>query len=135
MPMTKSEIISALIEDGVVKDHRQGKDVLDAIVDLALDELEAGEDFNLPGLCKIIWVYRPAQKKGARFKKGDEVTGFGGQKRDAEEDSPAVDAQVRLKTYPLGDVARIRPKTKVEDQEEFLKSKTGKAIVKRYNSK
>jgi nucleoid DNA-binding protein len=130
MALTKSQLIDELVEEGV-GDRKHVNNMLNALSDIAADELEAGEDFTVPGVCKLFYTYRKPQKKGERWKKGETVTGFGGIEAVKEEDSPPVKAAIKLKANPTGAVARIRPGSKPEAQAAFLKSKAGKAVIKR----
>lgn len=107
------------------------KNVLDALTEVAAQEIEAGQDFTVPGIARISYTYRKPQKKGARWKKGETVTGFGGIEAVKEEDSPPVKAAVKLKASPTGLIARLKPGSKPEDQSAFLKSKAGRTVVGR----
>lgn len=126
--MSKSEIATELAERGL-GGRMQISRMLDGLADLAAEETGAGEDFVVPGICKISWAYRKPQAKGARWKKGDEVQGFGGIVSVKETDSPVVKPAVKLKASLLGKVGRNRVGTK--EQSAFLKSKAGKNVVAR----
>lgn len=114
-----------------VGDRKHVTNMLNALTDLAHEEIALGEDFTVPGIAKISYTYRKPQKKGERWSKGDEVTGFGGIISVKDADSPPVKAQIKLKASPTGAVARLKPGSRPEAQSEFLKSKTGKAVVRR----
>jgi hypothetical protein len=105
--------------------------VLNELANVAAEEIEAGEDFVVPGVCRIKFTYRAPQKKGAKYKKGDTYTGFGGVEQIAEEDSKPVSEQIKLRATPTGKVGQLKPGTKPEAQKEFLKSRAGKAVKKR----
>jgi hypothetical protein len=108
------------------------KHVLDDLAALAGEELEDGEDFVVPGICKIGYRYTAPVKRGERFTKGDKVTNpFTGEERVATADSSAKKARVTMKLGPLGIVRALKPKTSPEAQAAFLKSTAGKAVVKR----
>jgi hypothetical protein len=78
------------------------KNVIDALADLAAEELSKGEDFTLPGVVKLKWAYTAPRKKGEQYKKGDTYNSFGTEKT-AEQDSPARKQSIRLKPYlPTG---------------------------------
>lgn len=128
--LTKGQLINELVAEGV-GDRKHVTHMLNALTDIALDELEAGEDFVIPGIAKLHYNYRKPQKKGERWKKGETVTGFGGVESVKEEDSPVVKPMIKLKASPTGAVAKLRPGSKPEIQAAFIKSKTGKAVIKR----
>lgn len=107
------------------------KNVLDGLADLAAEQVAQGEDFTVPGVVNLRFNYRPAQKKGERFKKGDTYIGFGGVESTAEADSPARKASVKLTAKPAGQVAKHKPGSRPEAQALFLKSRAGKAVVRR----
>jgi nucleoid DNA-binding protein len=128
--LTKSELIDVIVDSGA-GDRRHVRNMLDALADIGLEEIADGEDFVIPGLAKIFYTYRKPQRKGERWKKGETVTGFGGIESVKDTDSPPVKAGIRLKAIPTGPMARLKPKTKVEDQAAFLKTSAGKAVAKR----
>lgn len=130
MAMTKMEIAREL-EARDLGRARQIANILDGLAELAADEISDGEDFTVPGIAKIAYTYRAPQKKGERFKKGETYTGFGGVETTAEADSPARKAAIKLKATPTGAVGKCKPGSKPEAQAEFLKSKVGKAVVRR----
>jgi nucleoid DNA-binding protein len=126
--MSKSEIATELAERGL-GGKRQISNVLDALADLAMEETGAGEDFVIPGICKIGWSYRAPKAKGERWKKGDSVVGFGGIENVKDSDSPAQKAAVKLRPTLMGKVGKNRVGTK--EQTGFLKSKAGKNVISR----
>lgn len=126
--LSKSEIVAELVAQGV-GDKRHISHMLEALAALAADEIADGNDFVIPGVVKIQYRYKSAQKKGERYKKGDTVKGPQGE-RIAEEDSPARKASVKLVAAPYGAVAKLKPGN-AEGQAEFLKTKTGKSVAKR----
>ena len=128
--LTKSQLVDELVEHGA-GDRRHVNNMLNALAEIGLEEIQQGEDFIVPGLVKIFYAYRKPQKKGERWKKGETVTGFGGVESVKDADSPPVKAGIRLKSAPTGAVARFKPGTKPEVQAAFLKSKAGKAVVAR----
>jgi len=128
--LTKNLIAADIASDTGIKVNLV-KHVLDSLADLAAAEIEEGEDFIVPGVVKIAYTYRAPQKKGARWKKGEERTGFGGITSVAEEDSPPVTELIRLKAMPTGAVGRLRPGTKPDVQKAFLRSKAGKTVRSR----
>jgi hypothetical protein len=130
MALNMSEI-AADIEDMTGVGQNLTKHVLRALAEIAAEEIEAGEDFTVPGIVSIKYAYKPPQKKGERWRKGQERTKFGGETEIAESDSPPVKASIRLKAAPTGAVYKLRPGTKPEAQAAFLKSKTGKAVISR----
>lgn len=107
------------------------RDVLNALADSAADAIEAGEDFTVPGIVKLAFTYTPPKVKGERWKKGEEVAGFGGIVSVKDTDSPAVKAKIKLKPFLSGDVGKLKPGSKPEDQAAFLKSKAGRNVVRR----
>lgn len=107
-------------------------DVLDGLRDIAAAEVEAGNDFTVPGVVSIKFAYTRASKKGEKFRKGDvRVNSFTGEETVAEADSPATKARIRLKAAPVGAVGKLKPGSKPEAQAEYLKSRTGRAVVRR----
>lgn len=107
-------------------------DVLDGLKEVATAEVEAGNDFRVPGVVDLKFRYTPAQKKGDKFRKGDTVlNSFTGEEEVKEADSPAKKARIRLVGQPVGDVGKLKPGSKPEAQSEYLKSKTGRAVVRR----
>ena len=126
--MSKTEIVAELVEMGV-GDKKHVSNMLDGLATLAAQEIGEGYDFVIPGVTKISYRYKAAQKKGERYVKGDTVTGPQGS-RVAEEDSPARKASVKLIAAPYGAVAKLKPGN-AEGQAAFLKTKTGKAVAGR----
>jgi hypothetical protein len=127
-------IPKALVDDLVERcDSTPGlvRDVLRSLADAAADAVEYGDDFTVPGIVKLQYAYRPAQKKGARWAKGDTVTGFGGIESVKDEASPPVTAQIKLRANLTGDVRRLKPSAKPDEQTAFIKSKAGKNVVSR----
>lgn len=128
--LNKTELINELVERGV-GDRRHVSHMINALAEVGVEQLQAGEDFVLPGLVRLSYSYRKAQKKGERWRKGEEVTGFGGVTSVKDTDSPPVKAKIRLVAKPTGAAARVKPGSRPEAQSEFLKSSTGKAVVRR----
>lgn len=128
--VTQKEIADRIEEITGVKPNLS-KSVLKALAQVAQEEVAAGNDFTIPGVARIIWRFRKPMKKGERWSKGDLVQGFGGSEEIKETDSPPVTAKARLIASPTGVVGSLKPKTDPVLHKEFLKSKTGKAIVRR----
>ena len=128
--LTKSQLVAELVESGA-GDKKHVTNMLNALADIALDELELGNDFVVPGVVKLHYTYRKPQKKGERWKKGETVTGFGGIESVKDSDSPPVKAAIKLRASLTGAVARGKPGSKPEAQSAFLKSKAGRAVVRR----
>jgi hypothetical protein len=126
-----AEIVAIMSDRGVTIPSRNVRDTLDGLATLAAEEIEAGEDFTIPGVAKLTFTYAAPKKKGERWKKGDEVVGFGGIASIKDTDSPPVKPRIRLKATPTGAVAKLRPGTKPDAQAAFLKSAAGKAVIKR----
>lgn len=126
--MSKGEIAQELSERGL-GGKRLIMNVLDGLAELAAEETAAGEDFLVPGICKISWAYAPAQAKGARWHKGDEVVGFGGITQVKESDSPARKQRVKLAVRLAGAVGKNRVSSK--EMSTFLRSKPGKNVISR----
>jgi len=125
--LTKNEIAADIESDTGVKQNLV-KHVLDSLADLAAAEIEEGQDFTVPGVVRFTFSYRAPLKKGARYKKGQTYTGFGGVEQTAEEDSKPVTEQVKLKAYPAGAINKVKPGSKPEAQKAFLRSAAGKAV-------
>jgi nucleoid DNA-binding protein len=87
-------------------EHRTGikpnlsKNVLNTLIEIAAEEIAAGEGFAVPGLVKFDFRYSPAYRKGERYVKGDTVSGPQGE-RVAEEDSPARKERMKLVATPM----------------------------------
>lgn len=128
--LNKSQLVDALVERGA-GDRKHVKNMLDHLTAVALEELEAGNDFVVPGLVKLEYTYRKPQKKGERWRKGEEKTGFGGVVETAEADSPPVTKLIKLRAVVTGKAYKLRPGTKPEAQKEFFATKTAKAVVRR----
>jgi hypothetical protein len=126
--LSKSEIAEELAGRGL-GGKRQISNILDGLADLAAEETALGEDFVIPGIVKIGWAYRPPKGKGERWKKGDEVQGFGGITNVKDTDSPAQKATVKLRPTLMGKVRgnKVSPKS----TGTFLRSKAGKNVVAR----
>jgi hypothetical protein len=125
------EVQGALEEDGISIPLRTVKEVLGGLAQVAEEQIAAGDDFTIPGIAKLVYTYTPASKKGDRWKKGEEVVGFGGVASVKEADSPARKAKIKLVARPTGAVAKRRPGSKPEVQAAFLKSKAGKRVAAR----
>lgn len=128
--LSKSQIAGELADMGL-GGKRQITNILDGLAELAEDEINLGEDFTVPGICKVAYTYRPANAKGERWKKGEEVVGFGGIASIKDADSPATKQKIGLRASPTGRVGKLKPGTKPPVQAAFLKSKTGKAVIAR----
>lgn len=127
-------IPKALVDDLVERgagDAAHVRNMLRHLADAASDAASTGEDFTVPGIVKIKFAYKAPQKKGERWTKGMEVAGFGGLVSIKDDDSPATKARVTLKPSLTGDVYRSKPGSKPEAQALYLKTKVGKAVVKR----
>jgi hypothetical protein len=105
------------------------KNVLDALAQVAAEELAAGEDFTVPGIVKVRWTYRSALAKGERWKKGAEVVGFGGIASVKDSDSPARKASIGMRASLVGTVNKLKPKK--AEMSTFMKTKTAKAVATR----
>lgn len=127
--MTKSQIAADLADMGL-GGKQQIANILAGLAEIAEEEIALGNDFTIPGIAKVSWSYRKPQKKGERWKKGDLVTGFGGTQEVKDTDSPPVTARASLKAKPLGKVNAHKPKTDPAVQAAFLKTTTGKAVIK-----
>lgn len=130
MALSKSQIADELAAQDL-GGKRQIINILNGLTDLAVQEIEAGEDFVVPGIAKISYAYRAKRPKGDKYKKGDTYVGFGGIETVAEADSKPVTEQVRLKATPTGAVAKMKPGSRPEAQKDFLKTTTGKAVRRR----
>jgi len=83
------------------------KHVLDALAEIAEDELANGEGFSVPGVAVIKWAYTSPLKKGEKYKKGETYTGFGGVEVTAEADSKPRKQSVKLKAAPAPALKRL----------------------------
>lgn len=125
--LTKNQIAADIEEQTGIKPGLV-KSVLDALADCAAEEIFNGEDFTIPGIVRLRYNYRGAQRKGERYKKGDTVTGVGGVERVADADSPPRTERCTLKAYPTGEINKLKPGTKPEAQKAFFQTKAGKAV-------
>lgn len=128
--LTKGQLAEAIAATGAGS-KRQVLHMLDSLAEVAWDEVNAGEDFTVPGVARISYTYRAPVKKGDKYKKGETYVGFGGVETVAEADSKPVTEMVKLRAAPTGSVAKLKPKTAPEAQREFMKGKVGKAVRKR----
>lgn len=131
MALTKMQIAEQLSTEYELGGKRQIANILDGLADLAASQLEAGEDFTVPGIAKLTYTYRGKRPKGDKYKKGETYVGFGGVEVTAEADSKPVTEMVKLRAAPAGHAAKLKPGAKPEAQKAFLASKTGKAVRKR----
>lgn len=67
--MTQAEIVAHLAEKGGVK-RPQAKSMLDALAALVASEVQAGNEFTLPGIGKVVTAQREA-RTGRNPKTGD----------------------------------------------------------------
>ena len=129
--LTKSQLANE-IADLVGDEKKFVISILDGLGKIAQRELESGEDFSVPGVARITWRFRKPQAKGARWKAGETVVGFGGIASVKDADSPEVKAQVRLAASLGAALKGLAPKTKDRPaQTKFLNSKAGKGIAAR----
>jgi nucleoid DNA-binding protein len=104
--LTKSEIAQEVEEITGIKPNLV-KNVIDAIAEIADDQLDAGYGFTLPGVATIKWAYTAARKKGEMYKKGETYTGFGGVEQVAEADSKARKQSIKLRAAPAPALKRL----------------------------
>lgn len=128
--LNKSDVANAISSD-IGVGAQLVRNVLTSLADLAGDELAEGNDFTVPGIVSIKFAYRGKMAKGAKYKKGDTYTGFGGVEQVAEADSKPVTERVSVKAALVGEARKSKPGTKPEAQSAFLKSKAGKAVKSR----
>lgn len=129
--LTKSEIAREVEEVTGIKPNLT-KSVLDALAEIAMGEIQAGEDFSLPGIARVSFRYSKALKKGERHRKGETYVGFGGVETTAEADSPPRKAKVKLTATPAASLKRsVLPDSKPETQAAFLKSKAGRNVAQK----
>jgi hypothetical protein len=126
--MSQSEIAGELAARGLGAKN-QITNILKGLSQLAVEELEAGNDFAVPGIAVVRWRYIGSLAKGERYKKGETVVGIGGTERVADADSPARKASIKLKVSTSSAVNRLKPKK--DTLATFMKSKTAKAVVAR----
>lgn len=85
------------------------KHVLDALAEIAAEDIAAGEDFVLPGIVRIKHTYVSPLKKGEKYKKGETYVGFGGVENVAEEDSKPRLEKCDVKPYLMPALKRVKP--------------------------
>jgi Bacterial DNA-binding protein len=133
MPLNKTEICRELSASTGLGANAV-KHVLDDLAELAGEQLEVGEQFIVPGICRIKYVHTPAAAKGSRWRKGEiKVNPFTGEEVVKESDSPPTKARIRMTIGAIGVVRKMKPGSKPQAQAEFIKSKTGKAVVRKSN--
>lgn len=129
--LTKSELAYEVAEMADIS-SAEARKAIDAIAEIAQDEIAQGEDFSLPGLVKISYRYTAPRNKGEMYKKGETYVGFGGVEQVAEADSKARAATIKLVATPATQVrAHMPKKSDKKGMSTFLRSKAGKAVVGR----
>lgn len=114
--LSKSQIAEAVSEKLTGFTKREVGDVLNALADVASEEIALGEDFQVPGVAKIAFRYTKPRKKG------DKYTGFGGQEMIADANRPA---KVRMAATPNGKL-----KSSVKEAIANPRSSVFKAVAK-----
>lgn len=129
--LTKHQIAAELADMGLGH-KKQIANILDGLAELAEDEIANGEDFTVPGICRISFNYRAPKAKGERWSKGDTVVGFGGIEQEKDADSPAVKALVKLRPTVAAKLKTSLPKsTDATGQRRYLSTKVGKYVAER----
>lgn len=130
--LSQSDICKILEEDFEVGKKNQINNILKALAKLAQEELQDGEDFQVPGICKIAYRYTAPRAKGEMYKKGETYVGFGGVEQTAEADSKERKASIKLVATPAAPLKRHMPKARDRaGMRKFLATKAGKTIVSR----
>lgn len=112
--LSKSQLVDEIRERQETEFSRgEVRDILDAIAAIAADEIASGEDFQIPGVCKVYHRYTKPRKKGETY------IGFGGEETKAEKARPA---KLTLKANPLKAMKDVAPS---------LTTKGGKAVAAR----
>jgi nucleoid DNA-binding protein len=124
--LTKTQIVDELVAKGA-GDKRHVNNMLKALEEVAVEQIAKGEDFALPGVARVEYVYRAPKRKGERWTKGQTVSTMRGEEIK-DSDSPPVAERCVLKAKPIGTVAKLRPGTKPEAQKEFFKTRAAKAV-------
>jgi hypothetical protein len=94
------EIQDVLSEDGVTIPLRNIKEALDGLSVVAHEQIEAGEDFTVPGVCKIAYAYTVPRKKGEKY------IGFGGEEVVADKARPE---KIRIRASAVGSIKKLLP--------------------------
>jgi nucleoid DNA-binding protein len=110
--MTKNELVVEMSEE---LGYGRGdiRSMLDLLAEIAVDEIEQGNDFVVPGVVRLTYRYTKPRRKG------DKYTGFGGEEVVAKEARPA---RVRLSVNAVKDIKVVAATD--------TKSKAGKAVAK-----
>ena len=85
------------------------KNVLDALAEVATEEVGAGQDFTVPGVARISYRYTSPRRKGELYRKGDTYTGFGGVEQTAEADSKARAEAIKIKADAASAIKKLLP--------------------------
>lgn len=112
--MGKSELVQAICEELEGFSRTEIRDVLDTIAELAKEEIAAGNDFEIPNVCRITYGYTTPRKKGEKY-----MNPITKEELTAEKARPA---KIRLKATVASRVKGVMPK---------ITSKAGKAVVER----
>ena len=99
MALNKGQIAQELENRGIGK-KRQMMNVLSELAEIAADEIEAGEDFTVPGICKVSYGYTAPRKKG------EEYVGFGGEMVKADKARPE---KIRIRASAAGALKKLLP--------------------------
>lgn len=97
--LTKGQIAQALEDAGVGK-KKQMMNVLTTLADIAAEEIEKGEDFSLPGICRVSYGYTSPRKKGEVY------VGFGGEEVKADKARPE---KIRIRASAAGSLKKLLP--------------------------
>ena len=105
--LTKNELADRIAATGA-GGRQQVKRILDALGDVVAEEISAGNSVSVPGVAALKFRYTAARKKGELYRKGEEKTGFGGNKEIAEEDSKARKEKIDLKADLAPNLKRLK---------------------------
>lgn len=126
--LSKNELARELENRGVGR-ATQIKNILDAMADVAAEQVGAGEGFTVPGIVRIDWRYTKPLARGEKYVKGETYVGFGGAEVTAEADSKPRKASVKLAATVAAPIKRTAPNK--DGMSRFMQSRVGRAIAAR----
>lgn len=113
--LTKGELVEAIQEECDSEFSKaEVREIIAAIVCVAQEEIAAGEDFKIDGLCRVTYRYTTPRKKGEKY-----VNPITKETLTAEKARPAA---IAIRAAPASPLKKLVPK---------INSKGGKAVVTR----
>lgn len=97
--LTKGQIAQELEDRGIGKKNQMMR-ALTALADIAAEEVGNGEDFTVPGICRVRYAYTTPRKKGEVY------IGFGGEEVKADKARPE---KIRIAASAAGPLKKLLP--------------------------